>query len=644
MTLAPAIHAVTERIRARSAGSRAAYLAGIDAAHRDGPQRTRLSCGNLAHAFAASAPTDKGRLRRDVVGNLAIVTAYNDMLSAHQPFEGYPEAIRAVARALGATAQVAGGVPAMCDGVTQGRPGMDLSLFSRDVIAQSTAIAMCHDMFDSAVYLGVCDKIVPGLLIGALAFGHLPAVFIPAGPMTPGIPNKQKAEVRERYAAGLATREELLETEAASYHGAGTCTFYGTANSNQVLLEAMGLQLPGSSFVNPGTPLREALTHAATERALRITALGGDYRPLGRLVDERAIVNAIAALMATGGSTNHSIHWVAIARAAGIVLTWDDIDTISQAVPLLAHVYPNGEADVNRFAACGGTQFVFRELLDAGLMHDIPTIVPGGMRAYCDEPRIELGHVGGPGTLAYAPGAAKSADESVVRTVAAPFEAQGGLRLLRGNLGRSLIKLSAVKPQFRRIEAPAVVVDTPQALNALHAAGALPQDFIAVVRYQGPRANGMPELHSLAPLLGMLQNQGRRVALVTDGRLSGASGKFPAAIHLTPEAARGGAIAKLREGDMLVLDGEAGTLEVRVDAATWAAREVAASTAPHGNDLGRNLFAFNRAVVSPADQGALSISCGPPSPGGAEMWNYDAEYHLGSDAAAADAPHEAKDA
>lgn len=637
MNLHPAIAAVTERIRKRSARSRAAYLAGIDAAHREGPMRERLSCGNLAHGFAASGSIDKARLRADATPNLGIVSAYNDMLSAHQPFETYPDTIRSIARSLGATAQVAGGVPAMCDGVTQGRAGMELSLFSRDAIAQATAVALSHDMFDSAVYLGVCDKIVPGLLIGALAFGHLPAVFLPAGPMTPGIPNKQKAEVRERYAAGEATREQLLEAEAASYHGPGTCTFYGTANSNQVLLEAMGVQLPGASFVNPDTPLRVALTRAAAERALRITALGADYRPLGRLIDERAIVNAIVALMATGGSTNHTIHWVAVARAAGIALTWDDIDQISQVVPLLARIYPNGDADVNRFAAAGGTQFVFRELLDAGLMHeDIVTIVAGGMRAYCDEPRLDQG------TLAYAPGVADSADDAVVRPASAPFEAQGGLRLLRGNLGSALIKLSAVKPQYRSIEAPAVVVDTPQALNRLHAAGALPQDFVAVVRYQGPRANGMPELHSLAPLLGMLQNQGRRVALLTDGRLSGASGKIPAAIHVTPEAARNGAIGKLREGDIVRIDGEAGVLEALVDADEWNARAVAPNTAPAGHDLGRNLFALNRAMVTPADRGALSISCGPPD--GGHPWEYDAEYELGHDAAAAEAPHEAKDA
>ena len=637
MTLQPRFHEITERIRKRSADSRAAYLRGIDAAHRDGPNRTRLSCGNLAHAFAASGAPDKGRLRADVTPNLGIINAYNDMLSAHQPFEHYPEIVRQVARGLGATAQVAGGVPAMCDGVTQGRPGMELSLFSRDNIAQATAISLSHDMFDAALYLGVCDKIVPGLLIGALAFGHLPAMFVPAGPMTPGIPNKQKAEVRERYAAGEATREELLEVEAASYHSAGTCTFYGTANSNQVLLEAMGLQLPGTSFVNPGTPLRDALTRAATERSLAITALGDDYRPIGQLIDERAIVNAMVALMATGGSTNHTIHWIAVARAAGVMLTWDDMDDLSQIIPLLARVYPNGDADVNRFAAAGGTQFVFRELIDAGLMHgDIATVVAGGMRAYCAEPRLTDGR------LDYAPGVATSADESVVRPVGNAFDPQGGLRLLRGNLGRSLMKISAVKAEYHRIEAPAVVIDDPRALNKLHAAGVLPQDFIAVVRYQGPRANGMPELHSLAPLLGLLQNQGRRVALVTDGRLSGASGKIPAAIHLTPEAARGGPIGKLREGDMIRLDAEAGTLEVLVAADEWNARSHAPNTAPAPQDLGRNLFAWNRNLVTPADQGALSISCGPPSPEGG--WEYDAEYELGHDPAAAAAPHEAKDA
>jgi len=635
----PRIQEVTERLIERSRPSRQRYLAQMAGAASDGPQRGKLQCANFAHGVAGCASAgDKQKLRLMNEANVAIVSAYNDMLSAHQPFEHYPEILRQVARDMGATAQVAGGVPAMCDGVTQGRGGMELSLFSRDVIAQSTAIGLSHDMFDASVYLGVCDKIVPGLLIGALAFGHLPAIFLPAGPMTPGIPNKQKAEVRERYAAGLATREELLEAEAASYHGAGTCTFYGTANSNQTLLEAMGVQLPGASFVNPDTPLRDALTRRAGERALEISALGDDFRPLGRLIDERAIVNAVVTLMATGGSTNHTIHWIAVARAAGIVLTWDDMDQLSQLIPLLARVYPNGEADVNRFAAAGGTAFVFRELMEAGLMHaDLQTVAEGGMRQYGQEPALR------DGTLVYIDGVRESADADVVRGVAEPFEAQGGLRLLRGNLGRSLIKLSAVKPQFRTIEAPAVVVDAPQVLNKLHAAGVLPHDFVAVVRYQGPRANGMPELHSLAPLLGLLQNQGRRVALVTDGRLSGASGKFPAAIHMTPEASRGGPLARVREGDMIRLDGEAGTLELLVDAAEFATRAPAPNTAPAAHDLGRNLFALNRRVVGPADQGAISISCGPATADG-DIWNYDAEYDLGHDAAAADAPHEAKDA
>ncbi len=637
MSLHPKIQAITERIVRRSAPSRAAYLAGIDQAVRNGPNRKPLSCANLAHVFAACSDTDKARLRADATPNLGIITAYNDMLSAHQPYEHYPERIRALARSLGATAQVACGVPAMCDGVTQGRGGMELSLFSRDVIAQAAAIGLSHDAFDAALYLGICDKIVPGLLIGALAFGHLPALFVPAGPMPAGIPNKKKAEVRERYAAGEATREELLEVEAQSYHSAGTCTFYGTANSNQVLLEAMGVQLPGSSFINPGTPLRTALDDEAVHRVLKMTALGDDYRPLGRLIDERAIVNAVVALMATGGSTNHTIHWIAVARAAGVALTWDDMDQLSQVVPLLARVYPNGEADVNRFQAAGGVPFVFRELLDAGLMHDLQTVVPEGMRAFTREPRLEGG------VLTSVPAPAVSGDESVVRTAAAPFEAQGGLRLLRGNIGRGLIKLSAVKPEYRYIEAQAVVVDAPQKLNKLHAAGVLPRDFVAVVTYQGPRANGMPELHSLAPLLGMLQNQGRKVALVTDGRLSGASGKIPAAIHVTPEAARGGAIGKVRDGDIVRLDSEAGTLEVLVDAAEFAAREVAANTSPALHDLGRNLFANSRALVGPADQGALSISCGPPAHDGS-AWDYDAEYELGCDADAALAPHEAKDA
>jgi phosphogluconate dehydratase len=572
-----------------------------------------------------------------VVPNLGIVNAYNDMLSAHQPFEDYPARIRAAARALGATAQVAGGVPAMCDGVTQGRPGMELSLFSRDVIAQSTAIALSHDMFDAVICLGVCDKIVPGLLIGALAFGHLPVLFAPAGPMTPGLPNKEKAAVRERFAAGQATREELLAAESASYHSPGTCTFYGTANSNQVLLEAMGVQLPGS-FVNPGTPLRDALTAEATARALALSALGEDYRPFGRLVDERAIVNAIVALIATGGSTNHTIHWIAVARAAGISLTWEDIDELAREVPLLARVYPNGAADVNRFAAAGGPAFVFRELIDGGWMHaDIETILDGGMREWTREPRFDGERFN------TVPAVLESADEDVVRPLARPFEASGGLRLVSGNLGRGIVKLSALPPELHSIEAPAVVIDNQQALNKLHAANALPEDFIAVVRFQGPRANGMPELHSLTPLLGMLQNQGRRVALVTDGRLSGASGKVLSAIHVTPEAASGGPLARLREGDLLRLDGAAGTLEVLMDATEFAARARAKDSTPPAQDQGRNLFAFKRATALPADQGALSISCGPLLPERHGEHEEDYEYAL-PEAEAPAAPHEAKDA
>jgi phosphogluconate dehydratase len=634
----PCLEEVVARIRKRSAHSRRAYLDLVEASRTRGPTRAHLSCGNLAHGFAACGPGDKNALKTGIAPNIGIVTAFNDMLSAHQPFETYPAQIKDAARALGATAQVAGAVPAMCDGVTQGRIGMELSLFSRDVIAQATAIALCHDMFDAALCLGVCDKIVPGLLIGALAFGHLPVLFVPAGPMPSGVSNKAKAEVRERYAAGTATREELLETEAASYHAPGTCTFYGTANSNQILLEAMGLQLPGASFVNPGTPLRDALTVAATARAAAITALGDDYRPIGKLVDERAIVNAIVALLATGGSTNHTIHFVAVARVAGIIVTWEDFDALADVVPLLARIYPNGDADVNHFHAAGGTAFLFRELLDAGLLFDLETVDAGGMRAYTREPRLrgnELVHVDA---------VASSIDDAVVRPASNPFEATGGLRLLRGALGSALAKVSAVKPQHRRIEAPAVVVDDPADLRARHKAGSLPRDFIAVVRYQGPKANGMPEMHSLMPLLGMLQNQGRAVALVTDGRLSGASGKVPSAIHVTPEAAVGGAIARVRDGDLIVLDCEGGTLDVRVAEAEWQSRSPAANTAPAGQDLGRALFARSRECVGPADEGALSISCGPLQFGSPahEAHETETEYDVGT--LAAYAPFEAKDA
>ena len=635
MPLHPRLEEVAARIRERSRDSRRAYLNRVEAGASREPHRARLSCGNLAHASAGCSPRDKDALAKGNAPNIGIVTAYNDMLSAHEPFESYPKLIRETVRTVGATAEVAGGVPAMCDGVTQGRIGMELSLFSRDVIAQATAIALTHDAFDAALCLGVCDKIVPGLLIGALAFGHLPVVFVPAGPMPTGLSNKAKVEVRERYAAGQATREELLAMEMASYHAPGTCTFYGTANSNQMLLEAMGLQLPGTSFVNPGTPLRDALTRAATVRACEITALGADYRPIGRLVDERAIVNAIVALHATGGSTNHTIHFVAVARAAGLVVTWEDYDALAGIVPLLARIYPNGAADVNQFEAAGGTTFVLRELLDAGLLFDLDTIMPGGTRAYTRTPRL-----GDDGALVYVDTLGESGDESILRRASNAFEATGGLRLVKGPLGQALAKTSAVKPEHRLVEAPAVVVDDPGELRERHKAGTLPRDFIAVVRYQGPRANGMPEMHSMMPLLGMLQNQGRKVALVTDGRLSGASGKVPSAIHVTPEAAIGGPIARVRDGDMMRLDSDAGRLEVLVSVDEWSARRPAANTAPAGSDLGRSLFAYNRANVGPADEGALSISVDMPMPAPARA--RESEYDIGG--LAASAPFEMKDA
>ena len=605
MSIHPHLEAITRRIRERSAPLRQRYLAAIDAVPRE-PARKHLSCGNLAHGFAASDADSKTRLKGATAPNLGIVSAYNDMLSAHQPFESYPALIRQAARAAGATAQVAGGVPAMCDGITQGQAGMELSLFSRDVIAQAAAVSLSHAMFDSTLYLGVCDKIVPGMLIGALSFGHLPAVFVPAGPMPSGISNQAKAKVRERYAAGEASKAELLAAEAASYHAPGTCTFYGTANSNQLLLEAMGLMLPGAAFVNPGTPLREALTRAATLRAIEISTLGNDYCPLGRLVDERAIVNALVVLLATGGSTNHSIHWVAVARAAGIVIDWNDIHDLSEITPLLVRMYPNGDADVNRFETAGGIGFVIRELLDAGLLHEnVRTVFGAGLRDYTRKPRLD-----GAGRLHWAEGVAASGERDVLRGTRDAFEPHGGLRLVQGNLGRALVKIAALKSELRRIEAPAVVIHDQHELARRHSAGTLPQDFIAVLRFQGPHANGMPELHSLTPLLGHLQNQGRRVALVTDGRLSGASGKTLSAIHLTPEAARGGLLAKVHEGDPMLLDAEAGVLSLEVDAATLAAR-APAPRPPGGCDVGRRLFGHSRAQVLDAEHGALSISLEP---------------------------------
>ncbi len=602
MPLHPVVEQTTARIVERSRATRSAYLEKIDRARGHGPHRKRLSCGNLAHGFAACATDDKAAIRANVRANIAVVTAYNDMLSAHQPYERYPELIRRAAREAGATAQVAGGVPAMCDGVTQGQGGMELSLFSRDVIALSTAVALSHDMFDAAMFLGICDKIVPGLLIGALSFGHLPAIFVPAGPMPSGISNDQKSKVRQLYAEGKASREELLEAEAASYHSAGTCTFYGTANSNQMLMEFMGLHLPGASFVNPNTPLRDALTVAATKRAARITALGDEYTPVGRVVDEKSVVNAIVGLHCTGGSTNHLLHLVAIARAAGIVIALEDFDALAGAVPLLARVYPNGRADVNQFHAAGGLNFLIAQLLDAGLLHgDVLTVTGKGLADYRRHALLaESGELGSVSV------AAASYDETVLRPVANPFRPDGGVRALSGNIGRAVIKVSAVPADRQIVEAPAVVFDEQDDIKAAFERGELDRDFIAVVRFQGPRANGMPELHKLTPVLGVLQDRGFKVALVTDGRMSGASGKIPAAIHLTPEAASGGVIGKIRDGDIIRLDAIAGTLEVKVDAATLSAREMATSEtlSDHHSGLGRELFALFRDRVGSADTGA----------------------------------------
>jgi len=608
MPLHSAIERVTSRIADRSRRLRDDYLARMDAAREIGPSRRELSCGNLAHAFAASG-ADKPMLREGAGGNIGIITAYNDMLSAHQPMEHYPTLIRMAARNAGGSAQVAGGVPAMCDGVTQGRTGMELSLFSRDAIAMATAISLSHEMFDAVLCLGVCDKIVPGLLIGALSFGHLPVIFVPAGPMPSGIPNKQKAEVRQRYALGQASRAELLEAEAGSYHSPGTCTFYGTANSNQMLMEVMGLHMPGTAFVPPNTPLRDALTVAAAEQSLRITALGNDYRPLARTIDEKAIVNAMVGLAATGGSTNHTLHLVAMARAAGILIDWNDLDELSQATPLLARVYPNGSADVNHFEAAGGLGLVINELLDAGLLHgDIACVHGGDLRQQATQPWLD------DLTLRWRNAPATSLDDNVVRGVAAPFDREGGLRCLQGNLGRAVVKISAVAPEFRRIEAPVRIFESQDALLAAFKAGALDKregfagDFVAVVRGQGPRANGMPELHKLTPTLAALQDRGQRVALLTDGRMSGASGKVLAAIHVTPEAADAGPLAKLREGDIVRIDGDAGTMEALVDADTWAAREaVRPSLAGNHVGLGRELFAMMRKQVGSAEQGACAL-------------------------------------
>jgi phosphogluconate dehydratase len=601
MTVRKDIEAITDRIRERSAPLRELYLDRVSKAAGRSANRATLSCGNLAHGFAVCSPSEKVALGADRVPNLGIITSYNDMLSAHQPFETYPQLIKEAAREAGGIAQVAGGVPAMCDGVTQGQPGMELSLFSRDVIAMATAVGLSHNMFDAAVYLGVCDKIVPGLAIAALTFGHLPAVFIPAGPMTTGIPNDEKAKIRQLYAEGKVGRAELLEAESKSYHGPGTCTFYGTANSNQMLMEIMGLHMPGASFINPGTPLRDALTREAAKRALAITQLGNAYTPVGKMIDERSVVNGIVGLHATGGSTNHTIHLIAMAHAAGISITWQDISDLSEAVPLLARVYPNGLADVNHFHAAGGLGFLIRELLDAGLLHeDVQTVWGEGLRPYAIEAKL-----GADGGVVREPAPEKSGDEKVLAPFPKAFQPTGGLKVLSGNLGHAIIKTSAVKPERRVIEAPAIVLDSQEALNAAFKAGKLNRDFIAVIRFQGPKANGMPELHRLTTVLGVLQDRGHKVALVTDGRMSGASGKVPAAIHVTPEALEGGPISRLHDGDMIRLDAEAGTLQVMVPDDELAGRPLRTpDLSANEYGFGRELFAGFRELAGRADQGA----------------------------------------
>ena len=601
VALHPVTAAVTARIIERSREGRADYLRRMEAARHDGPGRAKLSCANWAHAFAASPDGDKQRMRNPTAPNVAIVSAYNDMLSAHQPLERFPPIIKAAAEEVGATAQYAGGVPAMCDGVTQGRPGMELSLFSRDVIAMSTGIALTHDAFDAVLLLGICDKIVPGLFIGALAFGHLPVIFVPGGPMSSGLSNAEKARVRGLFAEGKATRDELLESEMKSYHGPGTCTFYGTANSNQMMMEMMGLHLPGSAFIHPNTPLRDALVAAAPKRAIEIANGTNAYTPMASVVDEKSIVNALAGLLATGGSTNHTLHLVAMARAAGIVIDWQDFDELSKITPLLARVYPNGSEDVNAFHAAGGMAFVVRELLDAGLAHeDVVTVAGGGLRRYQQEPFLE------DGKLVWRDGAAQSLNLDILRPATDPFQAEGGMRLLKGGLGRAVIKTSAVKDANLIVEAPALVFEDQDDLLEAHKRGELNRDFIAVVRFQGPTANGMPELHSLTPVLGVLQDKGFKVALVTDGRMSGASGKVPAAIHVTPEAAHGGPLAYVREGDIIRLDAHAGVLEIKVDAAELAARPRAV-TPPAGFGYGRELFGWMRKAAGPAELGASAL-------------------------------------
>ena len=604
----PTVDAVTKRIIERSRATRQDYLDRMGALKAQSPQRSTLSCGNLAHGFAACNQSDKDTLKFMNKANVAIVSAYNDMLSAHQPYQDFPDVIRKAANGMGSVAQFAGGTPAMCDGVTQGQPGMELSLFSRDTIAMSASVALSHNMFDATMLLGICDKIVPGLLIGSLSFGYLPTILVPAGPMPSGLPNKEKQRIRQLYAEGKIGKDELLEAESQSYHSPGTCTFYGTANSNQLLVEVMGLHLPGSAFVNPGTPLREALTREATEQVIRLSKPHGGTLGLGDMVDEKSIVNALVALLVTGGSTNHTIHWIAIARAAGIIIDWNDYSELSSAVPSMTRIYPNGQEDVNAFHEAGGTPFLIRELLSAGLLHnDVETVVGHGLEQYARMPELENDK------LVWKPVPEKSTKPDVLSTAAEPFAPDGGLRVLDGNLGRGVIKVSAVAEEHRIVKAPAVVFNDQNELKAAFDAGDLNRDCVVVVRFQGPKANGMPELHKLTPYLGVLQDRGYKVALVTDGRMSGASGKVPAAIHVYPEAANGGELCRVRNGDVINLDAVAGSLEVEVSAEEFASREAEkADLSSYHHGLGRELFGWMRKAASNPEEGASFF------------WNHDA--------------------
>ncbi|GLR69706.1 phosphogluconate dehydratase [Agaribacter marinus] len=597
------IQEVTDRIIERSKGTRADYLAKIEKARREGPHRGTLSCGNLAHGFAACGKEEKSDLRSMIKSNIAIVSSYNDMLSAHQPYETYPQILKDAIASVGSVAQFAGGVPAMCDGVTQGNAGMELSLMSRDNIAMGAAVGLSHNMFDGALMLGICDKIVPGLLLGGLSFGHLPTIFVPAGPMPSGLPNKEKARVRQQFAEGKVGRDALLEAESQSYHSAGTCTFYGTANSNQLVVEVMGLHLPGASFVNPGTELRDELTIAAAKQVTRLTDLGTSYTPIGHIVDAKSMVNGIVALLATGGSTNHTMHLVAVARAAGLIINWDDFSDISSATPLLTRIYPNGSADINHFTAAGGMSLLFKQLLDAGLLHnDVKTICGDGLDAYTKEPKLK------DGDLVWEDGPQTSFDTEVLASADKPFKPDGGLSVLKGNLGRSVIKTSALREPECHIKAPAVVFDDQYALDAAFQSGELNKDCVVVVRFQGPAAIGMPELHRLTPPLGVLQDKGYKVALVTDGRMSGASGKVPAAIHLTPEAYKGGLIGKVQNGDIIEIDTSTNSMTLHVSEDVLAARDATVVDLSDSHvGMGRELFAGMRSTLTGAEEGACSL-------------------------------------